>query len=79
MPEVVRESGWVGSFYSNDGHEPPHIHLFKGGGQAKFWFKPVRLDRQHFGLKPKELAAERKIVEAHEDEILQAWNVCFGN
>lgn len=30
-------------FYSNEGTEPPHIHVDAGDGECKFWLEPVRL------------------------------------
>ncbi|MGH7857201.1 MAG: DUF4160 domain-containing protein [Candidatus Binatia bacterium] len=30
-------------FFSNERHEPPHVHVRKGGGKAKFWLRPVAL------------------------------------
>lgn len=78
MPTVFRERGWVGSFYSNENDEPPHIHVRKDGKEAKFWVGPVRLARQH-GLKPRELADARALVEAHEDQIVEAWTEYFGD
>lgn len=28
-------------FYSNEGQEPPHIHVKAGGDEAKFWLDPI--------------------------------------
>ena len=30
-------------FFSNEGHEPPHMHVDKAGRSCKFWLTPVRL------------------------------------
>jgi len=30
-------------FFSNEGTEPPHIHIERGDGYAKFWLEPVEL------------------------------------
>jgi len=30
-------------FFSNEGTEPPHIHVERGDGYAKFWLEPVEL------------------------------------
>jgi len=73
VPEVFRERGWVGCFYSNEGAEPPHVHIRKGGGEAKFWVSPVRLESSD-GLKVKELAVAERLVEKHEANILEKWN-----
>jgi hypothetical protein len=34
MPAVFLAEGFVASFYSNEGNEPPHVHARKGGGEA---------------------------------------------
>ena len=36
MPEVFRTEGYVFFFYSNEGREPMHVHVRRGGGFAKF-------------------------------------------
>ena len=43
MPEVFRIEGYVFYFYANEGHEPVHIHVRRGGGFAKFWIEPLEL------------------------------------
>ena len=37
MPTIARWRGYRFSFYSQKADEPPHVHVVKGGGQAKFW------------------------------------------
>ncbi|MEK9565084.1 MAG: DUF4160 domain-containing protein [Deltaproteobacteria bacterium] len=37
MPTVLLVRGWRFFFYSNEGQEPPHIHVKRGSAQAKFW------------------------------------------
>jgi hypothetical protein len=47
VPTALRVEGYRFFFYSNEGHEPPHIHVQKAEGIAKFWLKPkpVTADR----------------------------------
>ncbi len=73
MPEVFRERGWAVCFYSNEGTEPPHVHIRKGGGEAKCWVSPVQLE-SFDGLKVKELATAERLVKKHESKILEKWN-----
>ncbi len=50
MPTVFVENGYRFFFYSNEGHprEPMHVHVMKGGAEAKFWVSPaVELARSH--------------------------------
>jgi len=37
MPTVLRWGPYRAFFYSNEGGEPPHIHVRSGGFEAKFW------------------------------------------
>ncbi len=32
-------------FYSDEQHEPPHIHVAAADGECKFWLDPVKLER----------------------------------
>jgi hypothetical protein len=49
MPTVLRWRGYRFYFFSNEGHELPHIHVDRGGNSVKFWLEPVRLAR-NFGF-----------------------------
>jgi Domain of unknown function (DUF4160) len=42
MPTVLRQDGFRFFFYSNEGdpREPPHVHVMRGGGEAKVWLRP---------------------------------------
>ena len=44
MPEIFRLEGYVFFFYANEGNEPMHVHVRRGGGYAKFWLEPLELD-----------------------------------
>ena len=37
MPAVLRVGRYRFVFFSNEGQEPPHIHIKAGGDEAKFW------------------------------------------
>jgi Domain of unknown function (DUF4160) len=41
MPTVLRWNGYRFYFFSNEGSEPPHIHIDKGGSIATVWLSPV--------------------------------------
>src|SRR4030042_5151069 len=45
MPRVIRIGPYRFFFYSNEGVEPPHIHVEREERLAKFWLKPVALAR----------------------------------
>jgi hypothetical protein len=78
MPTVAREGPYRLFFYSNEGAEPPHVHVEHGRGRrtAKFWIAPVRLARTG-GLRAVELSVVAAIVRRHEDQIGEAWREYF--
>ena len=43
MPTVLRIGRFRFHFYSDEGQEPPHIHVATGDGECKFWLEPVAL------------------------------------
>ena len=63
-------------FYSDEGLEPPHIHVQKGADVAKFWLVPVSLARPGT-WKLHELRRVQEIVGRHQHEFLRAWRVHF--
>ena len=76
MPTVLRIGGFRFFFYAGDGGEPPHIHVEGGDGEAKFWLAPALPERSH-GLRKKEIRRIRKLVEEHEQRLMESWNEFF--
>jgi hypothetical protein len=72
MPVVLRISGYRFLFYEADLDEPPHVHVRKQSGEAKYWLDPVALSKSR-GFREHELSEIEKILAAHRDEILEAW------
>jgi len=77
MPTVLRKDGFEFYFYSEEGNEPPHIHVDKGGGTAKFWLSPLGLAYAD-GLKSVETKKARRLVEENQELLLQKWDEHFG-
>ena len=73
MPTVLRVKGYRIGFYSSEPGEPAHVHVVKAGGEAKFWLSPVQLSWTK-GFRETELREVARILEAHETELLEAWN-----
>ena len=73
MPTVLREKGYRIGFYSSEPDEPPHVHVHKAGCEAKFWLGPVQLSWNK-GFRDGELGEIARILEAHETQLLEAWN-----
>jgi hypothetical protein len=43
MPTLMRSGPFRFHLYSDEGNEPPHIHVATPDGECKFWLDPVRL------------------------------------
>jgi hypothetical protein len=77
MPTVLRIDGFRFFFYSNEGSEPPHIHVERGDEAAKFWLDPVEL-ADSVGFSAKEINLLRRLVIEHQATLLQAWHDYFN-
>jgi len=78
MPTVLRIRGYRLFFFSNEGREPPHIHVESAGSYAKFWLEPVAIARSH-GYNASEIALLRRLVEEHCELLERAWHEHFGS
>ena len=78
MPTVLRVGGHRFFFFSNEGDEPPHIHVETAENYAKFWLNPVALARS-MGYYAKELREMRELVERNRDLFLRRWHEYFGS
>jgi hypothetical protein len=77
MPTVRRIGSYRFFFYSNEGNEPPHIHIQKENNLAKFWLTPVALASSS-RFKSYEINEMEKYVVEHQQEFLEEWNEYFG-
>jgi hypothetical protein len=75
-PSVFRQRGYRFYFLSNE-EERIHIHVTCEDGEAKFWLEPIISLAVSHGLNPRRLSEVQRIVEAHKDEISQAWQHHF--
>ena len=76
MPTVLRSGPFRFFFYAGDGNEPPHVHVERDDGEAKFWLDPVRLEGSH-GFRSKEINRIQDLIEDHQGVLLEAWNEFF--
>jgi Domain of unknown function (DUF4160) len=76
MPTVMRLFGWRFHFYSDEGSEPPHIHVNTGDGECKFWLAPVRLARSE-NVKPVVMRRIEGVVVEQETFFLEKWHEYF--
>jgi len=77
MPEVFRKHGYVFFFYSNEGHEPMHVHVRRASGHAKFWMSPLSLAYSE-EMKVRELAKAEALIRENAALIRSRWHEVFG-
>lgn len=77
MPTVLRVGAYRFFFFSNEGDEPPHIHVKTESREAKFWLQPLILAANH-GFKAHELAVIQGIIREHQNTLLEAWHDHLG-
>lgn len=63
LPTILKVKSFRFFFYSDEGNEPPHVHIENADGECKFWLNPVKLasSRNLSGVIIREI--ERIIVE----------------
>jgi hypothetical protein len=78
MPTVLQIEGYKFKFYSNENEEPPHIHITKGDGNAKFWLVPQIAEAYFYGFTVREQRRIRELVAQHQQTLITAWHEYFG-
>ena len=81
MPEVLRIDGYIVKIWFND-HPPSHVHVFKDNGECVIELNnqggfPL-LIRFH-NMNRKQLAKALKIVNQHQEKLLQKWQAIHGD
>ena len=66
--------GYKFYFYSEEGNEPPHIHVKKAAGKAKFWLTPEVSLRESYGFKVQELKKAWKLVITNREQLINKYN-----
>jgi hypothetical protein len=72
-PTVLRSGPYRFFFFSNEGTEPPHIHIKGPGGEAKYWLEPLGL-AYNYGYAGHELGRIERLVADNRGLFLEAWN-----
>lgn len=76
LPTILRVGGARFFFYSNEGREPPHVHVQLGSATAKFWLNPVEVaSARHMRLRDVRVLAG--IVRDNKNELTRAWHDFF--
>jgi len=72
MPTVLRIGRYRFHFYSNEGSEPPHVHVRAGNGECKFWLDPVLLAANR-GLPGHNLREVERIIYQYQSYLLEKY------
>jgi hypothetical protein len=77
VPTLLVIEGFRFFFFSNEGMEPPHVHVEYQDGHAKFWLQPVELVAAH-RMRQQEVRRARILVEKHQTQFLEQWHEYFS-
>ena len=78
MPTIDRIGPYRFFFLSNEGLEPPHIHVQRDRALAKFWLRPVALASAS-GFPSHELRRIEQIVTRNSARFEEAWHEFFSS
>ena len=77
MPTLDRIGPYRFFFFSNEGSEPPHIHVQRDRALAKFWLEPVAL-ASSVGFAAHELRELARLVTDNQQTFLERWHEFFS-
>jgi len=78
MPTILRIGAFRFHFYSDEGNEPPHIHVRSGDCECKFWLNPVAL-ASNKGIAPHVLRVVERLVYENQKLLLESYHEFFEN
>jgi len=76
-PTIVRDGQFRLFFFSRE-ETRIHVHVAHTEGEAKFWLTPSVHLAKNVGLSPLQVRQAQTVVEAHMQEIEDAWQRHFG-
>lgn len=76
-PTIVRDGQFRLFFFSRE-ETRIHVHVAHPDGEAKYWLTPAPHLAVSIGLSPAQLRQAQTVVEAHIEEIEDAWHRHFG-
>jgi hypothetical protein len=77
VPTVARIGPYRFFFFSNEGSEPPHVHVERDGSLAKFWLRPIAL-ASWSGFTSHELRRLTGMVSENRSRFEEAWDEFFS-
>ena len=76
-PTIVRDGQFRLFFFSRE-ETRIHVHVAHPEGEAKFWLTPSIHLATNIGLSATQLRQAQVVIEAHVEEIRDAWHRHFG-
>jgi hypothetical protein len=76
MPTIEFIGPYRIGFYSGDGSEPPHVHVYRDARETKFWLTPVSIAWAR-GFRANELLQIERMVIDNQYKWLRKWNEYF--
>jgi len=73
MPTVLRIGAFRFHFYTDEGSEPPHIHVRTPDGDCKFWLEPSIFLASNRGVRSHDLRQIERLVFDNEQELKKAY------
>ena len=68
----LQKTGFRFHFYSDEGTEPPQIHVETGDGECKFWLRLMALARNH-GVRGVDIRKVERLVYEHQEFLLEKY------
>jgi hypothetical protein len=78
MPTILNTEGFRFYFFSDEGNEPCHVHVKKGGARGKVWLLPELEENYYYGFTEQEKRKIRKIVKDNYEFLIDQWNEYFN-
>jgi len=77
VPKILRIGQFRFFFYSEEGTEPPHVHIEAAEKRAKYWLKPIE-QAWNDGFRTGELKTIEKVLAENIHSLLEAWYAFFA-
>ena len=76
MPTILRQEGFEFRIRTND-HDPPHVHVFLRGGQAKIEIESAEIVRI-WNMRSGDARRAEDLVKVNKELFCEAWRRIHG-
>ncbi len=73
MPKI-RIGSYEFFFYSNEGSEEPHLHVYIDGNELKFWLAHAELATQNPRVSQHKINQIAKVIRQHRNTLQGFWD-----